>query len=151
MDIKKLIGYLMLIGLILGGINHINSDKGCINLYIDYGTLDNGSKITKCIPASGEVNALELLKNENYKIEGTQKYGDAVVCRVNGLPGESFESCESMPPAEAYWAVIIKKKNVIPFLNNEWGWAQKGINETYLSEGDSLGLVFSTEGKLRWP
>jgi hypothetical protein len=56
-----------------------------------------------------------------------------------------------MPPAEAYWAIIIKKKNVIPFANNEWGWAQKGINETYLSEGDSLGLVFSTEGKLRWP
>jgi hypothetical protein len=56
-----------------------------------------------------------------------------------------------MPPEKAFWAVIIKKKEVIPPLSTEWGWAQKGINETYLSPGDSLGLVFSTNGEVRWP
>ncbi len=56
-----------------------------------------------------------------------------------------------MPPEDAYWAVIIKKKQVLLFPKNEWGWAEKAINETTLYAGDSIGLVFSTNGELRWP
>jgi hypothetical protein len=56
-----------------------------------------------------------------------------------------------MPPENAYWAVIIKKKQTLLLPRNEWGWAEKAINETYLSAGDSIGLVFSNNGDLRWP
>jgi len=64
---------------------------------------------------------------------------------------DSVESCDVMPPAKAYWAVIIKKNQTVPLIPNEWGWAQKGINETYLSSGDKIGLVFSTDEEVRWP
>lgn len=149
---KKIITATMAVFLIIGGLFIIpKSNNNCVNLYIDYGYLKNNAKSTECINVNGKTNALDILIKANYKIEGTKKYGSSVVCRVNGLPDRSLESCEDMPPSHAYWAVIIKKKQIVPFTLSEWGWAQKGINETYLSQGDNLGLVFSSNGELKWP
>ena len=149
---KKILMTTVATGLVVGSFYTVSSSKeDCVNLYVDYGSVDNGAKVTKCVPISGKTNALDILDKAKLNIEGTRKYGDAVVCRVNGLPDKSVESCEIMPPENAYWAVIIKKKQVIPFPSNEWGWAQKGINETFLSPGDNLGLVFSTNGDVKWP
>jgi len=74
-----------------------------------------------------------------------------VVCRVNGLPNAKVESCEEMPPANAYWAIIIKEKQVIPFPRKEWGWGQLAIDQQYLSPGDSIGLVWANNGKVVFP
>lgn len=122
----------------------------CINLYIDYGSLDNQKKTSECIEQDN-INALDFIRQSGYTTEGTIKYGDAVLCRLNNLPPNKKESCSEMPPENAYWAVIIKKKQTLLLPRNEWGWAEKAINETYLSAGDSIGLVFSTNGDLRWP
>jgi hypothetical protein len=148
---NKLILSFLIISFTYIGLSFLSkTDSNCVNLYVDFGSLNAETKIEKCIDISAETNALELLKISGYTTEGTQKYGDAVVCRLNGLPDKSVETCEVMPPEDAYWAVIIKEKKLLP-LFNEWGWAQTGINEISLSEGDSLGLVFSTNGDLQWP
>ena len=127
-------------------------DDNCINLYVDYGVLDNQTKLEKCVESSSSILALDVLKQANLKIEGTKKYGLGVVCRVNGLPDKKAESCEVMPPAEAYWAIIIKEKQVIPFPRNEWGWGQLAIDQQYLNVGDSVGLVWTgPKGELKFP
>lgn len=128
--------------------------SSCVSVYVDYGTTSSKAPIEECIPVNGEANALELLASANIDIEGTQEYGNAVVCRVNGLPDASVESCESMPPAEAYWAIFIKEHELFPIPFNtagEWGWAQTGINEVVLKSSDSLGLVFIENGEVRYP
>lgn len=122
----------------------------CINLYVDYGSLTKQNKLNECIEQDN-INALDFIKQSGYKTEGTVKYGDAVLCRLNGLPSIKEESCREMPPEDAYWAVIIKKKQVLLFPRNEWGWSEKAINETTLYAGDSIGLVFSANGELTWP
>ena len=148
---NRLISSFLVIGLAYFGFSYLdNSHPSCVNLYVDFGSLNDETKIEQCVQVSGEVNALEMLRSAGYTTEGTSKYGDAVVCRLNGLPDKSVESCEVMPPENAYWAVIIKEKKPLLFFN-EWGWAQTGINNIYLSSGDSLGLVFSTNGDLKWP
>jgi hypothetical protein len=148
---NKLILSFLIISFTYIGLSFLSKpDSNCVNLYVDFGSLNAETKVEKCIDISGKTNALELLKISGYTTEGTQKYGDAVVCRLNGLPDKSVETCEVMPPEDAYWAVIVKEKKLLP-LFNEWGWAQTGINEIFLSEGDSLGLVFSTNGDLQWP
>jgi hypothetical protein len=148
---NKLILSFLIISFTYIGLSFLSKpDSNCVNLYVDFGSLNAETKVEKCIDISAETNALELLKISGYTTEGTQKYGDAVICRLNGLPDKSVETCEVMPPEDAYWAVIVKEKKLLP-LFNEWGWAQTGINEIFLSEGDSLGLVFSTNGDLRWP
>jgi hypothetical protein len=149
---KKGLTPFVIVFLFLTGFIFLNKPNDtCVNLYVDYGSLDNKAVSTECITVSNKTNALDILDRAEYKIEGTQKYGNAIVCRVNGLPDKTVESCEIMPPEKAFWAVIIKKKEIFPLLSSDWGWAQKGINETYLSPGDSLGLVFSTNGEVRWP
>jgi hypothetical protein len=149
---KKELSLSIIAFLVFAGGFHVvqNNNESCVNFYVDFGSLDNSTKVEKCIKASGPTNALELVKQAGFEVEGTQKYGDAVVCRVNNLPSKSVESCDVMPPENAFWAVIVKKNQLVPFLN-DWGWAQKGINETIVLPGDSLGLVFSTNGDLRWP
>jgi hypothetical protein len=131
-----------------------NSKADCVTLYVDYGPLNNGSKTTTCIPVGGKINALDLLASANLSTQGTQDYGDAILCRLGGFPDVAVETCEVMPPAESYWAVLIKEHEIIPNpfnLQGEWGWAQVGINEVYLNAGDSLGLVFADNGEVPIP
>lgn len=151
---KPLIAVIVLALLGVGFVSIYQPASNCVNVYVDYGSLDSGSTVEKCIETSGEANALELLANAKIAIEGTQKYGNAVVCRVDGLPDASVESCAEMPPAEAYWAVFVKEHELFPIPFNtqgEWGWAQTGINEVHLHNGDSLGLVFIEDGEVRYP
>jgi hypothetical protein len=126
----------------------------CINVHVDYGPLNNGTKLQVCLDVNGTMKAIDVVESVGFTLEGTQKYGDAVVCRVNGLPDKSTESCREMPPAKAYWAVLIKEKQAIPIpfgFGSTWGWAQIGINEILLDPGDSIGLVFADNGEVRFP
>ena len=150
---KKILISLTIFILAFVGLQAINkSDNDCINLYVDYGQLDSDTKITKCIESSNKIVSLDLLKRAGLEIEGTKKYGLGVVCRINGLPDAKTESCEIMPPAEAYWAIIIKEKQVIPFPRKEWGWGQLAVDQQYLNPGDSIGLVWTgPKGELKFP
>jgi hypothetical protein len=152
---KKILLVLAGLGLVVGGFTYIQSQEAdCVTLYVDYGPLNNGAKTTSCIPVNGKTNALDLLSTANLSTQGTQDYGNAILCRLGGFPDVSVETCEVMPPAESYWAVLIKEREVIPFpfdLQGEWGWAQVGINEVYLNAGDSLGLVFADNGEVPLP
>lgn len=147
---NKLIIFLFSIVLSAFAVQAFVEKHSCINLYVDYGSLSKQNKVNKCIEQDN-INALDFIRQSGYTTEGTIKYGDAVLCRLNNLPSNKKESCSEMPPENAYWAVIIKKKQTFILPRNEWGWAEKAINETYLSAGDSIGLVFSTNGDLRWP
>jgi hypothetical protein len=104
---KPVIAVLITALLGVGIVSLYQPPTNCVSIYVDYGSLDSGSPIEKCVVTSGEANALALLDIARISIEGTQKYGNAVVCRVNGLPDATVETCEEMPPAEAYWAVFM--------------------------------------------
>jgi hypothetical protein len=151
---KIILALAILLGLGVVGIAVQNASPTCVELYVDYGPLNNGAVATTCIPVDGETNALELLASANLSTEGTQDYGNAILCRLGGFPDVAVETCEVMPPAESYWAVLVKEHRLIalPFDTGAvWGWAQTGINEVYLNPGDSLGLVFANNGEVNLP
>lgn len=152
---KKLVTPLVaVLTLATAGIVWHNASANCVELYIDYGPLNNGAIIEDCIPVNGSINALDLLENSGFSTEGTVEYGEAVLCRLNNLPDITTESCESMPPAESYWAVLVKEHQLVPIpfgITGAWGWAQTGINDVYLDAGDSLGLVFADNKEVRFP
>jgi hypothetical protein len=136
------------------GVTWHNSNADCIEVYTDFRALGQGYLTSECIPASGEMSAIDVLKQAGLETEGTLEYGDAVLCRLNGKPDATAESCESMPPAEAYWAVLVKEHQIVPMpfgITGEWGWAQVGINELYLGPGDAIGLVFADNGEVKFP
>ena len=149
---KKILSVIITSLLVVGGFLVIDKkDTNCVNLYINYGPLDGEAKVTKCIDVSDNVTALDILRKANLQVEGTKKYGLSVVCRVNGLPDAKVESCETMPSEKAYWAIIIKEKQIIPFPRKEWGWGQLAVDQQILNPGDSIGLVFADNGNVAFP
>jgi hypothetical protein len=151
---KLILAFAIVLGLGVAGVAVQNSSPTCVELYVDYGPLNNGAVTNTCIPVDGETNALDLLASANLSTEGTQDYGNAILCRLAGFPDVAVETCEVMPSAESYWAVLVKEHGLIalPFDTGAvWGWAQTGINEVYLNPGDSLGLVFADNGEVELP
>jgi hypothetical protein len=168
MAVKKFIPAIAVVALVIGGITFYSAQttKNCVNVVIDYGVLDpQNEPYEKCLATDVEITALELMKNENIKLEGTDKYGDAVVCRLNNLPSASepigikghedyIESCKDMPAEFGYWAVLEKRKQALPNpadLNAKWAWAQVGVAELALKPGDSLAFVFADNGNVKFP
>lgn len=127
------------------------TNSQCVNVYVDFGSLDQSKKVIGCIDTNTKIKAIDVIQKSGLKVEGTDKYGLQVICRVDSLPGPDRESCAVMPPENAYWAFIVRDKSTPLNPITKWGWAQKGINDVYLNPGDSLGLVFTEDGKMRWP
>ncbi len=111
------------------------------------------SNLASCVSlSSDQIVAKDALLAASVEVEGTDTYGDQVVCRVNGIPSATepievegnephLESCSDMPPPFAYWALWIKKAG-----ENEWQYASEGISSLQLNRGDSVGLAFSLGG-----
>jgi hypothetical protein len=140
--------------------------SSCVNVTINYGVLKGTTEIQEaCIPVSGTTKALTVLSDMGVRIEGTQKYGTAIVCRVGGLPtygkpvhvkGHTnyVETCKDMPPEFAYWAVLIKRAQIVPNpvdVKAKWNWADTGINDIKLEAGDSIALVFADNNNVTFP
>ena len=148
---SKLFAALLIIATFWGVTSIQKQSQDCTNILVDFGSLDHNTKLVSCVNSDGKESALSLLSKAGVSIDGTQKYGLQVVCRVNSLPGANRESCETMPPEDAYWAVIIKQDDSAISIKKDWNWAQTGISDVYLEPGDSLGLVFIENEEMRWP
>ena len=125
----------------------------CTHVYVDYGSLKN-QVIQSCVSTVETENALSVVLAAGFDIAGTDKYGLGVVCRVNGLPDKSHESCAKMPSEKAYWALLVKRRAIIPNpfdVNSKWNWAPVGIMDLKVKPGDSVGLVFANNGKVKFP
>ncbi len=140
--VKAILAVVLVMGSL--AVFEATSDKDCINLYVDYGTLEK-STFNQCIKST-ETKAIDLLVNNNFTLQGTDKYGTAVLCRLNNLPKE--DECKDMPSEKAYWAILEKRDQI---LFEDYVWAQVGIDQLILSPGDSLALVFATDGTVNFP
>ena len=117
---------------------------------VNYGVLSDQS-VAECVEFEGEsALASDVLAFAGVTTEGTEAYGDLVVCRVNELPsatveivvaGEEtyLETCADMPPAFAYWALWQK-----PDQESPWDYAMEGVGTLMVTPGSSLGLAFSS-------
>lgn len=118
----------------------------CVSVTVDFKSiLATSVPSSTCVSISGEQSALDVVTEAGYKITGTDKYGNQIVCLVNEYPKKA--DCSDMPPENAYWAVLVKRPGVV----SEWGWADKGIADLQLETGDSVALVYTVDGKVRWP
>ena len=158
---KNLIALLAVAGLVStawvwASVNHEATRSECVEVYVDYGILDKGKIVRDCVPVSGEIDAMTVLNAAGLAIQGTDRYGLSVVCRVNSLPSggspilvegheEYVETCKDMPAEFAYWAILVRTGVTY------WGWAQEGVVDIKLEPGDSIGLVFADNDNVRFP
>ena len=125
------------------------ADCDGVAVIVDFGTLDAEGE-SACVDATSAIAATAALDEAGVTTEGSVEWGDQIVCRVNDRPGPdetvdvegeaSFvESCQSMPPAYAYWALWVK-----PTADGEWEYAQEGLGTLQVEPGQSVGLVYTT-------
>lgn len=125
-----------------------------VTVIVDGGDLAGADEVATdtCVAADEPIAALDALAQAGVELEGSEEYGDAIVCRVDGQPsadepvGSSedpayVETCESMPAGFAYWGLWVKSSP-----DGEWGFAQEGIETLTLAPGESLQLLFSLDG-----
>lgn len=125
----------------------------CDGVVVEVNFAGQGETVKACVAINGTSEvAKDVLGQAGVSIEGTKAYGDAVVCRVNGVPsatealvveGEEphLESCEEFPPAFAYWALWVKDSD-----DAEWDYATEGVSSLQLSSGQSIGLALTLGG-----
>ena len=75
---------------------------GGVTVIVDFGDLGPGVA-TRCAPGT-PANGIAALQEAGFEVAGSQKYGLAVACRIDGKPGPDVESCTGMPSATAYWS-----------------------------------------------
>ena len=77
-------------------------EGGGVTVVVDFGDLGPGPAI-RCAPGT-PANGIAALQEAGFQVAGSQKYGLAVACRIDGKPGPDVESCTGMPSATAYWS-----------------------------------------------
>jgi hypothetical protein len=125
-----------------------------VTVIVDPGALKvpASAKKTACVGTDATITAAEAFKSAGVTTEGTQQYGDQVVCRVNGIPaadlaipakdGSTYhEECKGMPASFAYWALWTKPAD------GEWAYAQEGVATQKVGPGQSIELLFTLDGK----
>jgi hypothetical protein len=128
------------------------ADDTGVTVVVDASALEDGDSKTWCIGTAEPLAAADALTLVGVETEGTDEYGDQVVCRVNGVPAEDavltaedgseyFETCASMPAAFAYWALHVKPAG------DEWAYAQEGLSTLQLEPGDAVALLFTVNGE----
>jgi len=135
-----------------------DSNGSCDGVVVEVNFAGQGEQITSCVSINGTSEvAKDVLGQAGVSIEGTKAYGDAVVCRVNGVPsatkellveGEEpyIESCDEFPPAFAYWALWVKESD-----DAQWDYATEGVSSLQLSKGQSIGLALTLGGEVITP
>jgi hypothetical protein len=127
-----------------------------VSVVVDSSALEDGGVEQWCVPADETLVAADALAGAGVETEGTEEYGDQVVCRVDGVPAEDtvipaedgseyFEACEAMPAAHAYWSLWVKPAG------GEWGYAQEGLPTLRLEPGDAVELLFTLNGEPATP
>lgn len=73
-----------------------------MTVVVDFGDL-GPQPLVRCAPGT-PANGIAALQEAGIDVAGSQKYGLAVACRIDGKPGPDVESCAGMPSATAYWS-----------------------------------------------
>lgn len=112
-------------------------DAGGVTVVVDFQEL-GGSTIVRCAPGE-QASGLTALKNAGFQITGTQRWGEAFICRIEGKPGAGDESCINTPPASAYWSYWHSPNN------GSWTYSQWGVTARKPPQGSFEGWSFSKD------
>lgn len=135
----------------------ITTDTACtgesgVTVVVDASALEGDAPQENCVVTAEPITGADALLLAGVETEGTEEYGDQVVCRVDGVPAEDtaipaedgsdyFEACAAMPAAFAYWSLWVKPAG------GEWAYAQEGLPTLQLEPGDAVELLFTLHGE----
>ncbi len=112
-------------------------DADGVTVIVDFQEL-GGDTIIRCAPGDQETGHAAL-KNAGIEIAGTNRWGEAFICRIEGKPGPESEPCIDTPPASAYWSYWHAPND------GTWTYSQWGVMNRKPPPGSFEGWSFSKD------
>lgn len=124
-----------------------------VGVVVDGGALDSAplgpASALACAPVDGAVSAHDAASAAGVELQGTDQWGAAFVCRVDGRPAPDedvrradgsigTESCLRTPSQGAYWSLWTSRQG------STWVYATRGATSLDVAPGDVVGFVFVT-------
>jgi hypothetical protein len=105
-----------------------------VTVVVDFAALGGGVQVGCRLgdPSTG----LAALTGAGFTVTGTQRWGLAFVCRINGKPTAATEPCVNTPPATAYWSYW----HAIP--GGTWSYSTVGASSYNPAQGTVEGWAF---------
>jgi len=120
-----------------------------VKVVIEYSAIGHSPEAS-CVTVTGTQSVSSVLSKAGIKVDGTPKYGDALVCRLNGLPAADeavvvkgkpnyTETCADSTPMTYYWYMYTKDS-----ATGAWTPAEKGVRDQQISAGQQVDFVYTT-------
>ncbi len=102
------------------------SSSGCngttgVTVIVDFTHFAGGNVERGCAPGD-PANGLVALHAAGFRSAGTAQYGDAFVCRIDGLPTPKQDACAITPSPSAYWAYWYARPS-----DSTWTYSALGV------------------------
>jgi hypothetical protein len=111
------------------------------SLVVDFGSGSTLPTEMKCVQ-NFEGYSWDLFEAAGLEVSGTDKYPVGFVCRIEGFPSESEESCTETPGTKnGSWAYFLGDEN------NEWQYSPIGASTHKVKCGVSEGWRFLLPGE----
>ncbi|SOD63314.1 MYXO-CTERM domain-containing protein [Streptomyces zhaozhouensis] len=110
-------------------------DASGVTVVVDFREL-GGGRVVRCAHGP-QADGLAALRNAGFTVAGTNRWGDAFICRINGRPGVDSEPCVDTPPSTAYWSYWHAGNG------ENWTYSQRGATYRTPPEGSFDGWSFS--------
>jgi hypothetical protein len=112
-------------------------DADGVTVVVDFQEL-GGQTLVRCAPGP-QPTGLAALKNAGFSVTGTNRWGEAFICRINGKPGPDTEPCIDTPPASAYWSYWHAPNG------GSWTYSQLGVTSRRPPPGSFEGWSFALD------
>jgi hypothetical protein len=110
-----------------------------VTVVVDFSAFGGGVSV-HCAPGD-PATGVAALKSAGFAITGVKRWGEAFICRINGLPGSADEPCIDTPPASAYWSYWHAPRG------GTWSYSQLGALSYNPKPGWVEGWAFGSGGR----
>ena len=131
-----------------GGAGYCKDDTG-VTVVVDFTEL-GGDIVVRCAPGPVKpgYSGLDALQGAGFGVSGTQRWGLAFVCRIQGRPSadeslstdgnpDYHERCVDTPPSSAYWGYWYARNG------GAWSYSNAGPKNRDAIKGGFEGWSFS--------
>lgn len=116
-----------------------------VQVIVEFGDL-GGSTVDECVETDAAMTALDAFTAAGVEIAPSEAYGDAIVCRVDGLPaadtelstasnGPYTETCAEFGPIWASWSLWVD-------FGSGWELGQEAVNTQRVEPGQRVSLTW---------
>jgi len=123
----------------------VNAASGCtatsgVTVIVDFTHF--GRPVERGCASGTPATALAALRAAGFTTAGTANYGDAFLCRIDGLPLPKAEACAVTPPARSSWSFYFARPS-----DADWVYSSSGVSSYQPHAGTMIAFAFGNRAR----